>query len=88
MGLVNANFLVDAVAASDIESALADWDSQRRPIAERVQRVAELYDTITVRCPPGLGFVRDSFVRLLAVPAVRRRVFGLGAYSAPATSPG
>jgi 2-polyprenyl-6-methoxyphenol hydroxylase-like FAD-dependent oxidoreductase len=87
MGLVNADFLVEAVDAPDIEAALAEWDARRRPIAERVQRIAELYDTITVRCPPGLGFVRDLLVRLLAVPAVRRRVFGTGAYRAPAAEP-
>jgi hypothetical protein len=62
-----------------VASALRAWDTRRRPLAERTQRWAGVYDAFTVRCPRRLDALRNGFVKLLDVPAVHRRVFQPGA---------
>lgn len=81
MGLTNAYNLVTAldVPGASVPSALTAWDSRCRPIAQRVQRRAGLYNALTVRWPRGLEPMRNTLLRVLQVPWIHQRVFRPGA---------
>lgn len=81
VGLTNAHNLVAALDApgTDVPAALIAWDARCRPIAERVQRRAGVYNALTVRWPTRLESVRNSFLKLLQVPWIHQRVFQPGA---------
>lgn len=81
MGLTNAYNLVTALEATgvDIPTALSVWDARCRPIADRVQRRAGLYNALTVRWPPRLDFARNPLLKLLQVRWIHQRVFQPGA---------
>ena len=81
LGLTNAYNLVTALNApeTDVPTALSVWDSRCRPIAERVQRRAGLYNALTVRWPRSLESVRSALLKLLQVPWIHQRVFKPGA---------
>lgn len=80
VGLTNAYNLVTALDApgDDVAAALSRWDTVCRPIAERVQRRAGLYNAVTVRWPRRLEAVRRPFLKLLQVPRIHGRVFRPG----------
>jgi 2-polyprenyl-6-methoxyphenol hydroxylase-like FAD-dependent oxidoreductase len=80
VGLTNAYNLATTLEPEgiDVVAGLSHWDAVCRPIAERVQRRAGIYNGVTVRWPRRLEAVRKPFLKLLRIPAVHGRVFRPG----------
>lgn len=80
VGLTNAYNLATALGAPgvDVPEALRHWDAVCRPVAQRVQRRAGLYNAVTVRWPRPLYALRSPFLKLLRVPWVHGRIFRPG----------
>ncbi len=81
LGLTNAYNMVTALESpgASVTTALAVWDARCRPMAERVQRRAGIYNALTVRWPRRLESLRNVLLRGLQMPRVHQRVFKPGA---------
>jgi 2-polyprenyl-6-methoxyphenol hydroxylase-like FAD-dependent oxidoreductase len=85
LGLTNAYNLVSAVNVPDVPvaAALNTWDEICRPMAERVQRRAGMYNALTVRWPQRFESTRNRFIRLLQSPKIHTRMFKPGVLLSP-----